>query len=85
MVVGGRVLRRVHSGGEQLAAASVDHIQLVFPSLSRPLTARISGVRLHVQQVKLPKVRRRRQMRGRARGREGGVGGGMLRCEAACW
>jgi hypothetical protein len=57
--VGSRVLRLVHKMGEQLAAASVEHIELVFPTFTRPLTARISGLSLHVQQVKLPKVRPR--------------------------
>lgn len=58
LTVGSRVLRLVHSGGEQLAAASVEQLQLIFPTFSRPLTARIVGVRVQVQQVKLPKVRR---------------------------
>ena len=56
VALGTWVLSQVHAHGFQLAAASVQHVALGFPSFSRPLTLRLSGFKAHVQQVKLPKV-----------------------------
>lgn len=42
--------------GSQLTAASIGHLELDFPSLSRPLTIRMQAVSLAIQQVRLPKV-----------------------------
>lgn len=56
MAVGTAVLRQVRVGGDQLAGAWVEHLQLDFPTFTRPLTLRATGITAHIQQVKLPKV-----------------------------
>ena len=58
IAVGQRVLQRTEFGGSQASAATVQWLELEFPSLSRPLTLRVHGLRLALQQVRLPKVRR---------------------------
>jgi len=50
------VLLATEFGGSQATAASVRRLELEFPSLSRPLLLRLVGVRLAVQQVRLPQV-----------------------------
>ena len=51
------VLQQTEYSGSRATAASVARAELEFPSLSRPLTLRLAGISLAVQQVRLPKVR----------------------------
>ncbi len=51
------VLQQTEYSGSRVTAASVARLELEFPSLSLPLTLRVAGVSLAVQQVRLPKVR----------------------------
>jgi hypothetical protein len=51
------LLRQTEFAGTQATAAHVQRLELEFPSLSRPLTLRVLGVTLALQQVRLPKVR----------------------------
>lgn len=53
------VLQQTEYSGSRATAASVARSELEFPSLSRPLTLRLAGISLAVQQVRLPKVRLR--------------------------
>lgn len=56
LAVSQHVLQQTEFGGTQATAAAVHLLQLEFPSLSRPVTLRVRGVRLALQQVRLPKV-----------------------------
>ena len=51
------VLRASEFDGTQATAAQVQHLELAFPSLTRPLTLCVRGVSLTLQQVRLPQVR----------------------------
>jgi hypothetical protein len=51
------LLRQTEFAGTRATAAHVQRLELEFPSLSRPLTLRVLGVTLALQQVRLPKVR----------------------------
>lgn len=50
------VLAATEVGGSRATEAAVGLLELEFPTLRRPLTLRLSGVRLAVQQVRLPRV-----------------------------
>ena len=51
------VLAATEFQGSRASRAAVARLELTFPSLSRPLVLRLAGVRLGIQQVRLPKVR----------------------------
>lgn len=50
------LLAATEFGGSQAMAAAVGRLEVQFPSLVRPLTLRVSRLRLAVQQVQLPQV-----------------------------
>lgn len=56
LVIARAALRAAHGGGTQVTGVQVDRMELDFPSLSRPLSVRIVGVRVWLQQQKLPEV-----------------------------
>ena len=55
--IGQHVLQQTEYEGSRATEVHVRRLELGFPSLSRPVTLRVLGVSLVLQQIRLPKVR----------------------------
>lgn len=57
VIVARTALAAAQAEGTRLASVCIDRLEVDFPSLSSPVSIRIRGVRVYLQQLQLPEVR----------------------------
>ncbi len=59
VVVARAALAAAQFEGTRIASLSIQRLEVVFPSLSSPVTVKVRGVRACMQQLQLPEVNKK--------------------------